>query len=75
MQAVIICVKFISRKSMIKVTLFETTEMIEKGHTYYVDTSCFIKANRKAKAKAEAVGVDLKRYSNSAMALIDVLKP
>lgn len=59
---------------MIKVTLFETPEKLEDGHTYYVDTSCFIKADRTAKARARALGVDLTRYSNSAMASIDVLK-
>jgi hypothetical protein len=59
---------------MIKVTFFETLEKLEDGHTYYVDTSSFVEAYEASRDKAKALGVDLARHSNSAMALIDVLK-
>jgi hypothetical protein len=60
---------------LIKVTLFESIEKLEDGHTYYVDTSSYIEAYEAARDKAKALGVDFNRYSNSAMATIEVLKP
>jgi hypothetical protein len=60
---------------VIKVTLFEDVQKLSDGHTYYVDCLCFIKADKAAKTKAKALGVDLDRYSNSAMASMEVLKP
>ena len=59
---------------MIKVTLFEDVEKIIEGHDYYVETTCFIRADKAAKDKAKALGVDLAKYSNTALSVINVLK-
>jgi hypothetical protein len=60
---------------VIKVTFFESVEKLEDGHTYYVETSSFVEAFEAATDKAKALGVDLDQHSNSAMALVEVLKP
>lgn len=59
---------------MIRVTFFKTIDEINNGLDYYVDTLSFIEADKVAVNKAKELGIDLKKYPQKALSLIDVLK-
>lgn len=59
---------------MIRVTFFKSIDEINNGLDYYVDTLSFIEADTVAVNKTEEMGVDLKKYPQKALSLIDVLK-
>ena len=60
---------------MIKVAFVDETGKQSDKRTFHVLTDCFYTDDRTARAKAKAIGIDLDRYNDTAMASIEVLKP